>query len=203
MQRYAEQLIIFSQSETSPAPHVPPLTTSTPSAPMQAMGAIDAYGGRIPSDDHDAFSYRPSRAPTQQQGPSYLATNGSSNNNHSTPNVRPRWPYEDAEDDEDDEREADAGNETETDGGETTDDEPTIRPPHSSASSETDNRSLCSTSTVESEDDEGVEVEVEVEVEGAREMDVEDGDGHGERTPERVGRGRSGSVGIDERMESP
>src|ERR1700691_3577239 len=127
MQRYAEQLIVFSEaggndSSTSSSPllpssrtthspttnstHHPPPTLSShilaqpvlptpPSsagavAPMHAMGAIDAYGGRIISDSGGA--YRPPSLTSSISGPSSLPTqNGVTTNHHhnKTPSFGP------------------------------------------------------------------------------------------------------------------
>jgi hypothetical protein len=218
MQRYAEQLILFSQSGFSlSSPGLSSSPSTPPSVPMQAMGAFDVYGGRFP--DAELFDYRPTRIPgynpsTPPQSQKELNGQGYDHDtgaNAKTPNMRPRWPY--ADDDDDEESEVDAGNETETDGGETTDDEPTIRPPHSSASSESeaDGRSLCSLETEDGASELGDEREegMDVEVVDVREDGDKDGDGEGERTPERAGKGvdigrnRARSVGVDETMASP
>ncbi|KAJ7937420.1 cyclin-domain-containing protein [Mycena leptocephala] len=116
MQRYAEQLILFSNAPDA----VPPAPVA---APMQAMGAIDAYGGRVPTQQRPA---RHRHSPMANK----------------TPSFRPRAPP----DNDDTETETETETEgTETDGGWTTDDEPTIRPAHSSAgSSSDDTRSLSS-----------------------------------------------------------
>ncbi|KAH7930243.1 cyclin-domain-containing protein [Leucogyrophana mollusca] len=128
MQRYAEQLILFSQSQSpssstpstassnttanshspvlSPSQSHAPSSTSS-SGPTQAMGAIDAFGGRI----------APDRTPSMRSAHPH------------TDNAR--WQGERDDD-------ADASSilsETETEGGDTTDDEPTIRPPNSTCSS--------------------------------------------------------------------
>jgi PHO85 cyclin-6/7 len=251
MQHYAEQLIRFSHAGTngharvSPAPriHSRPLS---PTAPMRAMGALDADVGAPYAREFTASSrpqppahttrsisttqrrnaYPPASDTALQYTPFTSAgstTPGGSVANNKTPSVRPRRPsYVDDEEPEpgtDTENETEAG--TETDSGETTDDEPTIRPPHSSASSETDNRSLCSTSTFESEgedeDEEGeanemaVEVEMGVNGESGAEGQLSDEDdgkrNDGDLTPERPGkgwRGGDGDVDVDDhRMASP
>ncbi|KAJ7590722.1 cyclin-domain-containing protein [Mycena floridula] len=161
MQRYAEQLIAFSNSPTagsldtvSPQPHIP---VSTPSAfssagsfsgavatPTHTMGAFDAYGGHLPGETssvYGAYSGHPkapdapqsSFAPIQRSSPSRFSQMGKLVSEASKKN-------------ETDETETET--ETETDGGWTTDDEPTIRPPHSSAGSSEDSRSICSNSDV-------------------------------------------------------
>lgn len=117
MQRYAEQLILFSQSQshtlssTSPSRPVTPSRSqestfpsrSSPQAPAasgpaRAMGAIDAYGGSVAPDR--------------------------------TPNMRAAR----TRDDDATSILSETDTETETEGGYTTDDEPTIRPPNSSSS---------------------------------------------------------------------
>ncbi|KAG2365672.1 cyclin-domain-containing protein [Suillus spraguei] len=112
MQRYAEQLILFSQSQPPESPSVPrPVTPSrsqqstfqtrssstTVSGPARAMGAIDVYGGSV----------APVRTPSMRA-------------------VRTR--------DDDAASIVSTETDTETEGGYTTDDEPTIRPPNSSSS---------------------------------------------------------------------
>lgn len=101
------------------------------------------------------------------------------------------------------ETENETENETETDGGWTTDDEPTIRPAHSSAGSGSseDSRSVCSTSTDNGDErsfdgDDDVGFGDDEKEDGG--MDVEDedqgGDQEGDRTPDRAGRGRDGET---------
>ncbi|KAG2151717.1 cyclin-domain-containing protein, partial [Suillus cothurnatus] len=114
MQRYAEQLILFSQSQPPESPSMPrPVTPSrsqqstfqtrpsptTVSGPARAMGAIDVYGGSV----------APDRTPSMRA-------------------VRTR------DDDAASIVSTETDTETETEGGYTTDDEPTIRPPNSSSS---------------------------------------------------------------------
>ncbi|KAG1859020.1 cyclin-domain-containing protein [Suillus subalutaceus] len=112
MQRYAEQLILFSQSQPPEPPSVlRPVTPSrsqqsqtrssptTVSGPARAMGAIDVYGGSV----------APDRTPSMRA-------------------VRTR------DDDAASIVSTETDTETETEGGYTTDDEPTIRPPNSSSS---------------------------------------------------------------------
>lgn len=117
MQKYAEQLVLFSQSQSpshssaSPSqstaaqlPRTPSTQFRSPAStwtgPALAMGAIDAYGGSVAPDR--------------------------------TPNMR-------AVPTRDDDADAssifsETSTETETEGGDTTDDEPTIRPPNSASS---------------------------------------------------------------------
>ncbi|KAH0839560.1 cyclin-domain-containing protein [Lanmaoa asiatica] len=116
MQKYAEQLVLFSQSQSQSHPsssssqstatqlprtpstqfHPPPSSTST--GPARAMGAIDAYGGSV----------APDRTPSMRA-------------------VRTR-------DDDASSIFSETSTEAETEGGDTTDDEPTIRPPNSASS---------------------------------------------------------------------
>ena len=115
MQKYAEQLVLFSQSQSpshpsssspSTATQLPrtPSTqfrsppSSTPSGPARAMGAIDAYGGSV----------APDRTPSMRA-------------------VHTR-------DDDASSIFSETSTEAETEGGDTTDDEPTIRPPNSASS---------------------------------------------------------------------
>ncbi|KAN0097842.1 Cyclin domain containing protein [Tylopilus felleus] len=114
MQRYAEQLVLFSKSQSqvhpssssssqSPATQLPrtPSTqfrsppSSMSSGPARAMGAIDAYGGSVAPDR--------------------------------TPSTRALH----TRDDDASSIFSETSTETETEGGDTTDDEPTIRPPNS------------------------------------------------------------------------
>lgn len=153
MQRYAEQLIIFS-SDSSPPP-----SSSSPSpaaVPTHAMGAIDAFGARVHDHPQATASYHRHGAPESEEEP-----------------------------------ETETETETETDGGWTTDDEPTIRPAHSTAGSE-DSRSICS-----AQDDTG-DTEMDTTI--------------GEKTPEHIAKGEDGErtpdrhfrkVPADEIMASP
>ncbi|KAF7982344.1 hypothetical protein HWV62_29062 [Athelia sp. TMB] len=198
MQRYAEQLIVFSEGSlppTSPSPSPSPSpslapTSPSPSSPnaktngMHAMGAIDAYGGSV--------------APT-------ASTSGTK-----TPSARPPGPARNPS--EDDDAASEAGTETETEGGWTTDDEPTIRA--GGAADRSDCASLCSTQTDEGDRDgdgffAGDEGDVEVEDSEAQTR-VGGGGGTpgaraGERTPEQRGvrREGEGSAGGDFAMASP
>ncbi|EPQ59689.1 cyclin-domain-containing protein [Gloeophyllum trabeum ATCC 11539] len=150
MQRYAEQLIIFSQSPSQqnrkdPCEPTPlPLTVSDtrPAAPMQAMGAVDTYGDHVGSCKSHA-----SPAPPR-------ASEGSEADHPSkTPNVRPqvlhrgsssgasthsRYSSVDS---------ASEAGDTETEYDGETDDEPTIRPNGS------DTQSLYSVGSVDDRDD--------------------------------------------------
>jgi hypothetical protein len=133
MQRYAEQLILFSNSnpDTAGSGSIPsPITcTASPACPSLAMGAQDAYGGRILPDDrtrqllnghghdHSASSNR-----TPYMRPRRSSHSGPSSTGH------PRESSETTET----ETETEGETEAETDGE--TDDEPTIRPANSSVS---------------------------------------------------------------------
>jgi hypothetical protein len=53
MQRYAEQLILFSRTSGAMGGVIPEGLVSSPSgvaAPMSAMGAIDTFGGKVADD---------------------------------------------------------------------------------------------------------------------------------------------------------
>ncbi|KAJ7067914.1 cyclin-domain-containing protein [Mycena amicta] len=168
MQRYAEQLILFSN-----APEFVRPTPAPVAAPMQAMGAVDAYGGRIPSPP---LSNGHLRHPPDDDTETETETEG-----------------------------------TETDGGWTTDDEPTIRPAHSSAgSSSDDTRSLSSADDTGDEgDDEGGDamdmemeaIQVRVNVEGDR--TPERAMGAGDRTPERRTVDGARTPALDRPITSP
>lgn len=226
MQRYAEQLVFFSNSTDNPLPPIAPVQTTptlpSVTAPMQAMGAIDAYGGRIPGDEDETarkplqhhylqpganghLAQTQPHAPYRQYQPvvgpagvsSYSNSSGSGSGSNKTPSVRPRY-QRGQSDDASTETETET-EETETDGGWTTDDEPTIRPAHSSAgSSSDDTRSLCSSISSASAEDTGDEGgdeggEEDESVDDMVEMDVVDEDGaRGDRTPESVDRGKDG-----------
>jgi hypothetical protein len=184
MQRYAEQLIVFSESAgdgVSPAPAPIPastiLTTAhvpvqpapvfpTPSssratngdaaAPMQAMGAIDAYGGRIIADGIENETYQ-SHLNSSSSSSLGMPIQTAINHNNKTPSFRPHIPgpfasasapmpipipvpistsksrsIRAATPPPPEDSESEAGTETETEneteGEWTTDDEPTIRP---------------------------------------------------------------------------
>ena len=137
MQRYAEQLVLFSQlrSEGDPSA-MPPKSPSSLSAPMQAMGAVDAYGGSLVGSIH-----RPDHTPS-------LSTSASATSNHKnggrTPQMRPREPsYTNGAASEPDASDADTTSEAGTETDAETDDEPTIRPNHSSGSSDTMSMYSC------------------------------------------------------------
>ncbi|KAI6035604.1 cyclin-domain-containing protein [Pisolithus orientalis] len=137
MQKYAEQLILFSHSQQQqPPPPVPSSSSSssaTPhprisprlhsstyssSGPARAMGAIDAYGGTVAPDRTP--SMRPAHAPSVH---GYAP---SSSHHH--------YPTNSSRDDDASSIVSTDTETTETEGGDTTDDEPTIRPPNSASS---------------------------------------------------------------------
>nr|GAT46196.1 cyclin-domain-containing protein [Mycena chlorophos] len=130
MQRYAEQLILFSNSPDSVRPLPVPVA-----APMQAMAAVSVPRQQPPDEDTETE--------TETEG-------------------------------------------TETDGGWTTDDEPTIRPAHSSAgSSSDDTRSLSSADDTGDERDDDEAMDMEMDAIQAGDRTPEHAMGAGDRTPER------------------
>jgi hypothetical protein len=157
--------------------------------PSEAMGAIDAYGGRIGSGpglerytngySHQDYPKHPTPIMTTSNRTPHVRPRGvsPSPSTHSTSTVAS---YE---------TEPETETETETDGGSTTDDEPTIRPPHSCADSE-DDRSLFDGNVGEDTGDEG---------------GGESSGGKGDLTPERkrLGHCRDGNRFSDESMASP
>ncbi|KAF8450940.1 cyclin-domain-containing protein [Boletus edulis BED1] len=176
MQRYAEQLVLFSQSQSQPQPHPssPPSSkstttqlphtpstqfrsppSSTSSGPARAMGAIDAYGGSV----------APSRTPSMRA----LHTR----------------------DDDTSSIFSETSTETETEGGDTTDDEPTIRPPHSASS-------CCG----DAEESQGEGVFRADGIPNDAERDDKDRD-RGEATPELRAQRRVREVSEDVGMTSP
>ncbi|TRM68565.1 cyclin-domain-containing protein [Schizophyllum amplum] len=170
MQQYAEQLVLFSQNHSlsslpssiaSMAAAASPASHTGSVAPTPAMGAMDAYGGQIPTHPASTTPHADVREPAPPSAISAFQ--------------QPRYSGDDTE--------TETETETETDGGSTTDDEPTIRPAHSSAGSISDDASsLYSTSTT-SEDADDEEADEIMDGEGMREMDiVEDSDGG--RTPD-------------------
>lgn len=226
MQRYAEQLILFSNSTESPLTpstpstpllgnaasagpsHAHPTSSSAPGGPSASIQGIPG-GAEPPSrqpqhhylqpgsngHDHTRPSYNGPTGSSSSSGSSSSATVSGSSYYKRTPNAFQQ--YNGGDDTETEtETETEAG---ETDGGSTTDDEPTIRPTHSSAGSDT--RSLCgsinSNSGAEDTGDEGGDEDTdggfgddEQEEDG---MDMEEqfsSEGQGDRTPERLARGR-------------
>lgn len=137
MQRYAEQLVLFSQLRSEgDLSTMPPKSPSSLSAPMQAMGAVDAYGGSLAGSTHRA-DHTPS-----------VSTSTSAALNHKngtrTPQVRPRDPsFVNGAVSETDASDADTTSEAGTETDAETDDEPTIRPDHSSCSSDTMSMYSC------------------------------------------------------------
>ncbi|KAF9780151.1 cyclin-domain-containing protein [Thelephora terrestris] len=131
MQRYAEQLVLFSQLRSEgDLSSMPPRSPSSLSAPMQTMGAIDAYGGSFVGSTHRADHI------------SHSSTSASATSNHKngarTPQVRPREPtINNGAVSETDTSDADTTSEAGTETDAETDDEPTIRPNQSSGSSDT------------------------------------------------------------------
>ncbi|KAI0699840.1 cyclin-domain-containing protein [Cytidiella melzeri] len=117
MQRYAEQLIHFSPNShsSSPSPIVP--TQLSPAGPSKLMGSADTRREYIPP--HSTVDTQPNRTPQVNPRQAYRRSSSSFSSTYSTAS------------------EADAASETSTDFDGSTDDEPTIRPAHSSASSET------------------------------------------------------------------
>ncbi|KDQ29564.1 hypothetical protein PLEOSDRAFT_1096664 [Pleurotus ostreatus PC15] len=181
MQRYAEQLIVFAHSDNPTAvpishsslPPQPTPSTHTPTTPSSthtsrvphgaaAMGAVDAYGGRIPDDRQSYHHPQPEIKPHQPVYDTHSAPHSSQfhrvsssssrsvevNGDHTkTPFSKPRYAPEDEETETETETENDVA-----DGDDTTDDEPTIRPARSaggSCASSSDTQSLCSVSTDE------------------------------------------------------
>lgn len=139
MQRYAEQLILFSQgqagvSDVQPWSNPSFATESSAAAssrPLQSMGAFDAFGGNI-TGDHNPY--------TNAQAPRNTTPRRSAGQTVAvTPSDEP----------EDGDQESSVYSETDTDAE--TDDEPTIRPTHSCASSDT--QSLFSNDASEEADD--------------------------------------------------
>ncbi|KAJ7162600.1 cyclin-domain-containing protein [Mycena crocata] len=229
MQRYAEQLILFSNSPETAATVPPPVSTPV-AAPMQAMGAIDAYGGRLPSMPNDGPAFPSPSSSSSSSTPSASASAAQASSSNKTPRRYPgtasehdgngerRYPTDDDAESTETETETEG---TETDGGWTTDDEPTIRPAHSSAgSSSDDTRSLSSADDTGDEgDDEGDADDTErsgefFEMRGgdrSGESFEMEGVEEGERTPERVPAAmgdrtperRGVPLGGDRRMASP
>jgi len=137
MQRYAEQLVLFSQLKSEgDLSTMPPKSPSSLSAPMQAMGAVDAYGGSLAGSTHLV------------DHTSSVSTSTSITSNHKngarTPQVRPREPpFTNCAVIETDASDADTTSEAGTETDAETDDEPTIRPNHSGCSSDTMSMHSC------------------------------------------------------------
>ncbi|KAI0786478.1 cyclin-domain-containing protein [Abortiporus biennis] len=166
MQSYAEQLIRFSQSNADPS--VPPFTpysasyphTPSPAGPTKFMNYMDSHHQQ-PSEISPSYSSDTRPSETPQVGP-----NRSYRRSTSTFSATSA---------------SDVASETETEFDGSTDDEPTIRPTHSSASSET--MSLHSTAS------------------DADSMYTDDDDGARESDSESVA--ARGTPGRDYRMMSP
>ncbi|KZT27084.1 cyclin-domain-containing protein [Neolentinus lepideus HHB14362 ss-1] len=151
MQRYAEQLIIFSESPsqqsrpdlTQPTP-LPISDDCMPAAPMQAMGAVDTYGGHAASSNGGGSLYR---APFHAKG------NYDPDGLSKTPNMRAQVTHRTSSSSVSTHSQyssADSASEagdTETEYEGETDDEPTIRPNGS------DTQSLYSVGSVDDRDD--------------------------------------------------
>lgn len=250
MQRYAEQLIVFAHSDNPTAvpishslPPQPTPSTHTPTTPSSthtsrvphgaaAMGAVDAYGGRIPDDRQSYHHPQPEIKPHQpvydthsvpHSSQFHRASSSSSrsvevNGDHTkTPFSKPRYAPEDEETETETETENDVA-----DGDDTTDDEPTIRPARSasgSCASSSDTQSLCSVSTdegdtgdeagdeygnVDGDDDEWIG---RPRPPGAAGAEGEVSEGSGDATPERrvfiVQRSPKDRDIVDHRMGSP
>ena len=227
MQRYAEQLMVFSRSSDPalllkhPAIQQPqPVASSAAVSPHRqqktspnvnvrvvsptGMGAIDAYGGHVPSSE-SSTSHAVPMSKMQAQGSSVPklgyptprtprsagVNGGGAHYPHPPPPRSPDTP--------DDEDEVETETETETDGGSTTDDEPTIRPGGGSVCSSVRSRrdSLASSGWGDEDGDEDGEMEVvDSEREGEASPVLRGRGGHaqedGERTPDTFG--GSGSV---------
>ena len=148
MQRYAEQLVLFSQLRSEgDLSAMPPKSPTSLSIPMQAMGAVDVYGGSLVGSAH-----RTDHTPS-------VSTSASATSNHKngarTPQVRPReLSFTNGAVSETDASDADTTSEAGTETDAETDDEPTIRPNHSSCSSDTMSMYSC---TSEDTDADGVD----------------------------------------------
>ena len=131
MQRYAEQLVLFSKLRSEgDLSAMPPKSPTSLSAPMQAMGAVDAYGGSLVGCA--------SRLDHASPASTSASAASSNKNGATTPQVRPREPSSaNGAVSETDASEADTTSEAGTETDAETDDEPTIRPNHSSCSSDT------------------------------------------------------------------
>lgn len=156
MQRYAEQLIQFSQSNRHQ-------TSSAASPQPSPISPINQSPAR-PSN----FMVPPSREPVHHEA------------GHQTPHVGPRVPYSrssssysSAYSTAESETASEAGTETDFDGS--TDDEPTIRPTHSSASSETMSlRSASDADSIYTDDGDRSEVEQVAEAHTPSETSMRD-----------------------------
>ena len=203
MQRYAEQLIVFSRSSDPalllkhPAIQQPqPVASSAAVSPHRqqktspnvnvrvvsptGMGTIDAYGGHVPSSE-SSTSHAVPMSKMQVQGSSVPKLGYPTPRTPRSAGINgggahyPHPPPPPSPDTPDDEDEVETETETETDGGSTTDDEPTIRPGGGSVCSSVRSRrdSLASSGWG---DDDG-------------EMEVVDSEREGEASPVLRGRG--------------
>lgn len=162
------------------------------------MGAIDAYGGHVPSSESSTPHAAPMSKmqaqgsgvpklgyPTPRTPRSVGVNGGGAHYPHPLPPPSPDTP--------DDEDEVETETETETDGGSTTDDEPTIRPDGGSVCSSLRSRRDSLASSVWGDEDGEMEV-VDSEREGeASPVLRRHGQEDGERTPDTFG-GNGGAV---------
>lgn len=124
MQHYWKQLMRFSQDQSeadgiqAPTNHVTPEQPGPASRPLQSMGAFDAFGGVVVSDSASYASIQAPRNTTPKRSSAPVPAAA----------VVP---------DEQEERDQENSVCYETDTDAETDDEPTIRPAHSCASSDT------------------------------------------------------------------
>ncbi|KAG5650218.1 hypothetical protein H0H81_000274 [Sphagnurus paluster] len=85
MQRYAEQLILFSSSPEATAPPPPPKPPA-----FQQMGAIDAYGGAVPSHPEPTHPPpAPSPAPSISDADTETETEAETETTDDEPTIRP------------------------------------------------------------------------------------------------------------------
>lgn len=134
MQRYADQLIHFSRhnaesatADPSPSPSPVPSNQLSPAGPSKLMSSVDAFREPPPGEARYGPEMHPNQTPQVGARAMYRR---SSSSYYSTASA------------------SDAASEAETEASfGSTDDEPTIRPAHSSASSETTSlRSVASDS---------------------------------------------------------
>lgn len=152
MQRYAEQLILFSRSSgmmggvvdtngghraatASGGPVMPSVNGSGVgvAAPMSAMGAIDAYGGKTPDEPPSTPSSSSSSSRSNMHVDSTTTPHHYPNNHHQSHTIIHHHHHQnststtqDTESYEEDDAETEVGTEDGSTSG-TTDDEPTIR----------------------------------------------------------------------------
>lgn len=196
MQRYAEQLILFSRSSgmiggvgvdavgaggvgAGPSTGAAPMTGGIGvAAPMSAMGAIDAYGGRVADDGRRTRTSPSASASSTSSRSSHGSTYADADTSASTAHQQGGATEEEEEDAE---TETEVGTEDgdEASSTNTTDDEPTIRA-----------ASVADRARRRESIDEVMADAVECVI------------GEGERTPERR-RTWSYSSDANERMSSP